>query len=58
MVTATITAVAEAIKALFAFLSTEQGQETVKAWRASSELWNSTVAKAGAWIENLFKAHA
>lgn len=55
-ISATIQAVAEAVKALFAFLTTAEGQATVRAWRESSEVWNSTVAKAGAWIEGLFRA--
>lgn len=54
-VIAAVGSVAEAVKALFAFLSTTEGQETVRAWRASSELWNQSIAKAGAWLEGLFK---
>lgn len=48
-----ISAIAEAVKAVFVFLATTEGQETVKAWRADAQLWNQSIAKAGAWIEGL-----
>lgn len=50
-----IAAIAKAVEALFLFLVTTEGQQTVVAWRTSAELWNSTIVKAGKWLEDRFK---
>lgn len=54
-VTAAITAVAEAAKALFTFLATEQGQETVKEWRANRAEFNRAIDTARKWVEGLLQ---
>lgn len=54
-ISADIQAVCRAVESVMNFLATTEGQAVCKTWRESSTAWNVAIAKAGAWIEGLFK---
>jgi hypothetical protein len=53
-ISADIQAISKAVEAAFVFFASPEGQETVKAWRASTAVFNAAIIQAGDWIEKLF----